>query len=143
MAAILLDKITIDLTDSSDYTNWQHDAAVLSNYQGGDEHELRIQVGADDVTLRAPLTVMMMIMDAIAADINYKTLPVITEQYPHEADCFDEYFDIDGNYVKKPCSVKIDMERMQKAIDSERIEMPSHINSANEIKKFILSCVDK
>lgn len=106
MAAILLDRITIDLTDSSDYTNWPHDAAVLSNYQGGDEHELRIQVGADDVRLRAPLTVMMMIMDVIAADINYKTLPVITEQYPQEADCFDEYFDINGNYVDKRGSAK-------------------------------------
>src|SRR5699024_10829985 len=100
MAAILLDKITIDLTDSSDHTTWHNNVAVLSNYQGGDEHELRIQVGSDDVTLRAPLNVMMMIMDAIAADINYKALPVITEQYPHEADCFDEYFDINGKYIK-------------------------------------------
>ncbi|MFT0771277.1 hypothetical protein [Psychrobacter aquimaris] len=101
MAAILLDKITIDLTDSSDYSNWQHDAAVMSNYQGGDEHNLRIQVGSDDVTIRAPLNVMMMIMDAIAADISYKTLPVITAEHPNEADCFDEYFDINGNYIKK------------------------------------------
>lgn len=101
MAAILLDKITIDLTDSSNYTNWQHDAAVLSNYQGGDEHNLRIRVGSDDVTIRAPLNVMMMIMDAIAADIKYKTLPMITAEHPNEADCFDEYFDIKGNYVDK------------------------------------------
>ena len=106
MAAILLDKITIDLTDSSDYSNWHNDAAVMSNYQGGDEHNLRIQVGSDDVTIRAPLNVMIMIMDAIAADINYKTLPVITEQYPQEADCFDEYFDINGNYVDKRGSAK-------------------------------------
>lgn len=101
MAAILLDKITIDLTNSSDYTNWQHDAAVMSNYQGGDEHNLRIQVGSDDVTIRAPLNVIMMIMDAIAVDVKYKTLPMITAEHQNEADCFDEYFDINGNYVDK------------------------------------------
>lgn len=141
MAAILLKDIVIDLSDDSDYTTWGNDTATLASFSG-DDHELRVNVGDDSLSIRAPLNVMMMIMDAIASEINYKTIPVITKEHQCEAECFNEYFDIDGNYVKKPCNVKIDMERMQKAIDSERIEMPSHINSANEIKKFILSCAD-
>lgn len=142
MAAILLKDIVIDLSGDSDYTNWGNDAARLASFSG-DDHELKVNVGDDSFSIRAPLNVMMMIMDAIASEIKYKTIPVITKEFQSEADCFDEYFDIDGNYVKKPCSVKIDMERMQEAIDSERIEMPSHIDSANEIRKFILSCTEK
>ena len=142
MAAILLNNIVIDLSDENDYTSWHNDTATLKTFSG-DDHELSVNVGESSLSIRAPLNTMIMIMDAIASEINYKTIPVITKGYECETECFNEYFDIDGNYVKKPCSVKIDMERMQKAIDSERIEMPSHINSANEIKKFILSCADK
>ena len=100
MAAILLDNIVIDLSDSSDHTNWRHDTAVVTHH-GGDDNDLVINVGSDNVTIRAPLNVMLMIMDAIALETNHKALPAITKENPRDADCFDEYFDVNGNYIKK------------------------------------------
>jgi len=98
MAAILLEDITIDLSDSSDYSSWHNDTAVMTEF-GGDDNNLKITAGSDSVTIRAPLGIMLMIMDAIALETNHKVLPIITKECPRDAECFDEYFDVEGNYV--------------------------------------------
>lgn len=97
MAAILLDNIVIDLSDSSDYSNWHNDTATLEAFSG-DDHELKVNVGNDSLSIRAPLNVMMMIMDAIALDVGYKTVAVVGENNKADAEACDEYFDSAGMY---------------------------------------------
>ena len=97
MAAILLDNIVIDLSDSSDYSNWHNDTATLEAFSD-DDHELKVNVGNDSLSIRAPLNVMMMIMDAIALDVGYKTVAVVGENNKADAEACDEYFDSAGMY---------------------------------------------
>lgn len=97
MAAILLDNIVIDLSDSSDYSNWHNDTATLETFSG-DDHELKVNVGDDSVSIRASLNVMMMIMDAIALEVGYKTVAVVGENNRADAEACDEYFDSAGVY---------------------------------------------
>lgn len=99
MAAILLKDVCIDLTDSSDFSNWHNDTATLKTFSG-DDHELKVSVGDDSLSIRAPLNVMIMIMDAIALDVGYKTVAVVGERNKGDAECCDEYFDADGVYHK-------------------------------------------
>ena len=97
MAAILLNNVVIDLSDSSDYSNWHNDTATLETFSG-DDHELKVNVGNDSLSIRAPLNVMMMIMDAIALDVGYKTVAVVGENNKADAEACDEYFDSAGMY---------------------------------------------
>lgn len=97
MASILLDNIVIDLSDSSDCSNWHNDTATLETFSG-DDHDLKINVGEDSLSIRAPLNVMMMIMDAIALEVGYKTVAVIGENNEADARACDEYFDRAGVY---------------------------------------------
>lgn len=97
MASILLDNIVIDLSDSSDYSNWHNDTATLETFSG-DDHDLKINVGDDSLSIRAPLNVMMMIMDAIALEAGFKTVAVIGDNNQGDAECCDEYFDRAGVY---------------------------------------------
>ena len=101
MAAILLDNIVIDLSSSSDYSNWHNhwhnDTATLETFSG-DDHDLKINVGDDSLSIRAPLGVMMMIMDAIALEVGYKTVAVVGDKNQADAECCDEYFDRAGVY---------------------------------------------
>lgn len=97
MAAILLNNVVIDLSDSSDFSNWHNDTATLETFSG-DDHELKVNVGNDSLSIRAPLNVMMMIMDAIALDVGYKTVAVVGENNKADAEACDEYFDSAGMY---------------------------------------------
>lgn len=97
MAAILLNNIVVDLSDSTNYSSWHNDTATLETFSG-DDHDLKINVGDDSLSIRAPLNVMMMIMDAIALEVGCKTVVVVNERNKADAEWCAEYFDSAGVY---------------------------------------------
>ena len=73
MAAIILDGITIDLCGSYSYYEQHNDSATLEKHSG-DNYELKIGVTGSDFTLRAPMGVMIMVMQAMANELGAKVV---------------------------------------------------------------------
>ena len=110
MAAIILDGITIDLCGSYSYYEQHNDSATLEKHSG-DNYELKIGVTGSDFTLRAPMGVMIMVMQAMANELGAKVVPIAGKDDELGAMACDEYFDADGVYhknvpAKKEPSVK-------------------------------------
>lgn len=102
MAAILLDGLTIDLTDSMDFYNTHNDSASVESMVG-DGCAITIKVGHDTVKIHAHFSTLIDMMDAIALHAGYKPVIIVGEDNKKDAECCDEYFDEDGNYhVNKP-----------------------------------------